>query len=281
MKILAFPFRNEIEILEVKLATLGHLVDQIVIAEGKYTFSGEKRELVFPEFQKNNVIANNLRFKTTYITTGDAMDAAPEINRFGADTAKRWGRDIFLRNLLSRGSNEFNKKQKWVDNDIFILTDADEIPDPKWIASLNGLKHIEHTLMYRHCYYVDYRAPHPRLHEQVCRAFPVSRLKNATVEEMARCQPDSIIGSENKGYGHHFTYQGGARAIQAKLHSFAHGEYDCSPYNVLEYIEEKMMTGEDLFGRAYNNCVKVPDSELPEYLVDNKDRFLHLWSPNE
>lgn len=271
MKILAMPFRNEVEILEVKLATLAPLVDRIVIAEGAYTFSGKPRELVYPDLVRTNAIVQMYQNKIIYHVDREMIDAEP-VHRFGADTAKRWGIDIHLRNSLGGMVGLFNH------DDVCILTDADEIPDPTWVNSLEGLGQIEHTLMWRHCYYVNYRAPQCRLHEQVCRAFPVHLLNKMSMEEIARAEPNAIVGHADKGFGWHFTYMQGVDAIIQKLGDFAHGEYDCLPYTNKEYIEQKMHLGEDLFGRSYNDCVAVEDSELPPYLPFNKDRFKHLWS---
>lgn len=253
---------------------LAPIVDRIVIAEGAYTFSGQPRDLIYPEFLKSSAIAQRYEDKIIYSIDREMINAPP-VPRFGQDTAQRWGIDIHLRNSLGDTVGMFNP------NDVCILTDCDEIPDPTWIESLDKLKHCEHTLMWRHCYYVNWRAKQCRLHEQVCRAFPVRRLRNSSMEEMARNEPDSIIGSPDKGWGWHFTYMGGVDAIMQKLGDFAHGEYDKPPYNTREYIESKIFTGADLFGRSYNDCIVVGDNQLPKYLVDNKDKFSHLWQPNK
>lgn len=265
------PFRNEVELLEVKLATIGPLVDRIVIAEGAYTFSGKPRELVYPNLLKNNSIVQQYEDRIIYHVDREMINAAP-VARFGEDTAQRWGIDIHLRNSLGNSVGLFEK------TDVCILTDADEIPDPEWIKSLDNLKYCEHTLMWRHCYYVNWRAKQCRLHEQVCRAFPVELLQSNTMEEIARMEPNNIVGHPDRGYGWHFTYMGGADAIIQKLGDFAHGEFDRPPYNTREYVDGKLFTGGDLFGRSYNDCIAVPDSSLPKYLADNRDKFSHLWS---
>lgn len=271
-KILAFPFFNEKEITEVKLATIAPLVDAILVVEGQQTFSGNPHEAQFGDFMRDNPIGKKYQKKIQYLQC-DLSSAAP-LARFGDLTAARWGRDVSLRNVLGDMAKANFKK-----SDVVILTDADEIPDPEWVESLDGLKCVEHTLMWRHCYHVNMRAPHPRLHEQVCRAFPVGLLNLMQMEDVARTQPDLVRGNENKGYGWHFTYMGGANNIVNKLHSFAHGEFDRSPYTDLSYVRECMYTGRDLFGRPYNDCVMVDDGELPEYLAANRDSpvFNNLW----
>lgn len=265
------PFRNEVELLEVKLATIGPLVDRIVIAEGAYTFSGRPRELVYGNWSIDNPIAQMYQDKIHYTVDTEMINAAP-VHRFGADTAQRWGIDVHLRNSLGDMVSDCKP------DDVVILTDADEIPDPDWIISLDGLTQIEHTLMWRHCYYVNWRAKQCRLHEQVCRAFPAKLLKTMTMEDVARAEPQAIVGHPDRGYGHHFTFMGGEAAILQKLHDFAHGEYDQPPYTTPEYIEQKLFTGKDLFGRTYNDCVVVSDDKLPLYLASNKDKFKNLWS---
>lgn len=275
MKILAFPFFNETAIVETKIATIGPLVDAIVVSEGMQTFSGKQHKAEFYNLIRTNPIISQYKRKIAYLQC-DLSEAEP-LARFGEETAARWGRDITQRNVLGEMCrNGFD------DDDIVILTDADEIPDPEWVASLDGITKIEHTLMWRHCYYVNMRAPHPRLHEQVCRAFPNGMLHLMTMEEMARTQPDRIYGNADKGYGWHFTYMGGAGAIRNKLGAFAHGEYDKPPWNTFAHIEDRMRSGKDLFDRPYNDCEIVPDSVLPDYMVTQKESelFKHLWYPD-
>lgn len=272
MKLLVFPFRNEFEILETKLATLGDHVDRIIIAEGAYTFSGQKREPTFMDWADSNPIYAKYANKILYHIDMDMINAEP-VDRFQNGTEKRWGLDVHLRNSLGDIALMYNP------DDTVILTDCDEIPNTTWVDSLDGLDVVEHALLWRHAYYVDYRAPHCRLHEQVCRAFPVKRLKTSSMENIARQDPQTVVGSHDKGWGWHFTYMQGAEAIQQKLHDFAHGEYDKPPWNTLDHIEGKIFTGADLFNRQYNNCIKVNDIELPHYMQVKKRDWIHMWSP--
>lgn len=272
MKLLCFPFRNEVEILETKLETLGDYVDRIIIAEGAYTFSGHKREPVFLDWAKGSATYAKYEKKILY-HLDMSMGSAPPVDRFQNGTEYRWGRDIHLRDSLGDIALLYNP------DDTVILTDCDEIPSPKWIKRLDGISNVRHALLWRHCYYVDYRAPLCRLHEQVCRAFPVKMLKQHSMEEMARGGYDQLDGDIYDGQGWHFTYMGGAEAIRKKLGDFAHGEFDKPPYNDLQYIEDRMFTGRDLFNREYLNCVRAYPIDLPPYLVANKDKWPELWSP--
>ena len=73
--------------------------------------------------------------------------------------------------------------------------------------------------------------------------------------------------------GWHFSYMQTPEQILNKLKSFSHGEYNKVNINQ-EYIEEKILKNEDIFGRG-NKLEKIEiDETYPEYIYQNKEKFL-------
>ena len=74
--------------------------------------------------------------------------------------------------------------------------------------------------------------------------------------------------------GWHFSFLQTPQQILTKIKSFSHGEFNNEKINE-KNIEEKIIKKEDIFGRN-NNLKKVDlDGSYPEYIVNNKNKFLH------
>jgi beta-1,4-mannosyl-glycoprotein beta-1,4-N-acetylglucosaminyltransferase len=73
--------------------------------------------------------------------------------------------------------------------------------------------------------------------------------------------------------GWHFSYLQTPEQILNKVKSFSHGEYNSDNLNK-KYIEEKILRNEDIFGRG-NKLKKIEiDGTYPEYIYQNKEKFL-------
>ena len=73
--------------------------------------------------------------------------------------------------------------------------------------------------------------------------------------------------------GWHFSYLGGVSAIQAKISSWSHTEFDRAPYNTREHIEARMKAGDDLFDRGLQYETVDDLSYLPQHALSNMDRY--------
>ena len=72
--------------------------------------------------------------------------------------------------------------------------------------------------------------------------------------------------------GWHFSYMQSPEKILTKIKSFSHGEYDNEDLNE-KYIEKKILSNEDIFGRGTNLEKIAIDNSYPEYIVRNKEKF--------
>ena len=106
-----FSYWDEDLLLDLRLNVLNNFVDYFVIVEGNKTWQNNPKKLRF-----NIKKFDKFEKKIIYIPVEDMPD--------GDDPYKR---ENFQRNCISRGIN--NAK----DNDLIIISDLDEIPNPKLI----------------------------------------------------------------------------------------------------------------------------------------------------
>ena len=130
------PFFNEIDILKLRLNILDPLVDRFVIEEARYTFSGMEKELCF---EKNKDLFKEFLPKIDYIVVDECREEFTTHER-----------DNFQKNFLINGLNSAT------DDDVIILGDADEIPDPETLKKIidgfdpDRVYHLVQRLFY--CY---------------------------------------------------------------------------------------------------------------------------------
>ena len=100
----------------MRLHIMDPIVDRFVIEEATVTFSGEPKELCF---EKNKELFREFLPKITYIV----VDNSP------VDTTTHL-RDKFQKNALVKGLADA------ADEDVIILSDVDEIPNPKTLQKV-------------------------------------------------------------------------------------------------------------------------------------------------
>lgn len=253
------PFFGELDVLEVKLATLDPVVDRFVLAEARVTHRGDPKPLHFLDHAD--------RFqawleKIVYVVVDD-MPA-------GAD---HWAREKHQRDALGGGLDGL------ADDDLVLLSDLDEIPDPAWVARMRLQRPAEPvvSLLPMHLYYLNWRWPRPVANGQICRAISGRAMPRSV--EAFRNLPARIDGDDGwlGGTGWHLAYMGGIDAIQRKLAGFAHDELDLPGFHDPDHLLRCLRTGSDLFRRGEHRCVWVGDELLPRYAVEQRARLSSLF----
>ena len=114
-----FMYFDEDIVLDLRLNTLNEKVDKFIIAEATRNHAGKPKKLNFK-------IENFLRFKDKieYIVIDDLPT---DVKSFKKNWHSNHIRDQFQRNALERGYRNFD------DNDLIMISDIDEIPNPKRI----------------------------------------------------------------------------------------------------------------------------------------------------
>jgi beta-1,4-mannosyl-glycoprotein beta-1,4-N-acetylglucosaminyltransferase len=266
-------FYNELDLLNYRLHILNNVVDYFVLVESTHTHSGMEKELYF---NKNKNLFEKFKDKIIHVIVDDFQYKYPDIN---FNNNEQWHNERFQRNSIVRGIQQLSL----ADDDIIIISDLDEIPDPNKLTkikineinitlnalemdfyyyNLNSKKETmwngSKILLYK--YFID-------IHKNKLTCSDI-RLNNICVN-----QNEYII--ENGGW--HLSYFGDAHFIKNKLENFAHQEYNNNEYANVEKIEKRVTMGVDLFERPYNEgIIMIPIKENP-YLPPECETYLQKF----
>jgi beta-1,4-mannosyl-glycoprotein beta-1,4-N-acetylglucosaminyltransferase len=258
-----FQFFNEEHILDLRLNILNEFVDFFVFVESTTDHQGKQKKLNFDskKFKKFND-------KIIYIVVDDTAEVIKKPHFGGESLVEQHQRNSIMRGL-----------KNCADNDLIILSDVDEIPDPNKIKLFNKknkyavfsqkmfnykINLLNETENNWHgskiCLKKDLKSP------QWFRNLKFKKYPFWRIDKQRNLQ---II--ENGGW--HFAYLQSPENISKKIKSFAHGEFNKPNFVNLENIKEKINTGKDIFDRGISYR-KVPiDSSFPQYIANNKDKF--------
>ena len=181
-------------------------------------------------------------------------------------------RDQFQRNSIEKGYREFS------DEDLIMISDIDEIPDPKKLnifdkknkygcflqknfqSKINLLNTSDENWPgTKICQKKFLRSPQ-WLREMKIKKKPFWKIFSKKVQ---------II--DNGGW--HFSFLKDPESIKKKIVAYSHQEYNTKEFTNIDYIEKKISAGEDLFKRNIKYKVIDIDNTFPEYIVKNKDMF--------
>lgn len=240
-----FCFFNELDLLEIRLNILDDYVDYFVICESKETFSGKSKPLYF---QENWDRFKKWKHKIIHII-------APEF-----ETDNAFLRAGFQKNYIKNGLLDAK------DNDIIYFGDLDEIWKPQEVKLFSFTYNLKQL---NYAYYLNNRSSEEWVGTIMC---TYMILKNSNVNTL-RANHDHIL--EDGGW--HFTNMGGADQIRKKLDAYDHQEFN--NIYVKSNIENRIENNEDYVGRQSDWQGKrfdfwVDESELPEYIKNNKQKYV-------
>ena len=163
---------------------------------------------------------------------------APEMN--GSEDSA-WAIERHQREACMRGLTDCR------DNDIIVVVDCDEIPNPDSVKNFDG----ELAALRMDLFLYDYRvkAKDPWRHGKIMRYAKLKEFGPNPIRYMDNL-PDVIPGGE------HLSYFGGIDSIIEKIHNTAHRNIDTPVYTDRKHIERCIVNGLDLFGRdiQYQVC---------------------------
>ena len=230
MLIDCFIFYNELDLLNYRLNILYDQVDYFVIVESTKTHQGYDKKLYYNE---NKELFKNFEDKIIHVIVDDLKSSPLNYDEI-------WKNEYLQRNCIDKGIQRLNLK----DDDLIMIADLDEIPNPLKIKDfkINGL--LEYDLYYYNL--------HTKNRNKWCKASFVDYL---TYKTKFNCQPQSIRNCRNfenktENAGWHLSYFGDENFIQNKLKNFAHQEFNNENYTNLEYIKNKIKESKDLYNRS-------------------------------
>jgi beta-1,4-mannosyl-glycoprotein beta-1,4-N-acetylglucosaminyltransferase len=257
-----FTFYNEFDILYYRLSLLYDIVDKFIIVEATKTHKGNDKPLFF---QENRERFKEFEDKIIHVIDCElAPDAKHDISKYLHDEV--WQNENHQRNSIDYGIQTLNL----AEDDIIIVSDVDEIPNPAVLINLNPTQIYSHKLLQEMYYY-----------NLTCKSnyeWTYSWLGSYGVYiNNYDCKPQACRENHNIPFiangGWHLSYFGDAAFIQNKLKQFAHQEFNNEAYTDLKTIENRIKNKHDLFGRDNEQWSNVPIKENPN-LPPGYEEFL-------
>jgi beta-1,4-mannosyl-glycoprotein beta-1,4-N-acetylglucosaminyltransferase len=257
-----FTFFNELDLLEFRLTLLDPYVDKFVICESNYTHSGKTKPY---HFNDNKDRFKKWEHKILYIPIEQSIDGLSfDAVKSYTPTNGSWILENQQRLALAYAADVIK------DNDIVLVGDLDEIPNPEAVFSLRSGEIINNdstqvlslSLLF-HYYYMN------------CQMEGYDRIWNGTVACTGKYYKKSNAQSlrDNRNHfarlpnaGWHFSYLGGLEKIKTKIESFAHTEFNREDIKADENILEALEKGVDIFKRHGISYKFVSLDEYPDYL---------------
>ena len=300
----AFPFNMEFAMLEARLEEFGDLVDVFLILESNYTAYGDPKDVRLLRKLREGYY-RNYSCKMVHVF----LDYFPD-----EGYQNGWIEDNLLRNyIVTHGLAR--QLSGYRHDDIFILTDADEIPKREtilflklhdgypepfgfnyqwnvygfyWKANEQGITHVYAGLtvgMLLHVFYqkaISIRGAQNFLQNEGMNelSWYLKHGRNVSVYYWS-------FGDENQPAGWHCSWCCEPECIQTKLVSAQNGDFprwgDFPEKRKLNYIRSLIQHG--MWFDNVSQMLKVDYSnvtDVPKYFLRNKRKFHHLlFNPYE
>ena len=256
----AFIFFNEMSTLNMRLHELYDYVDWFVIVEATITHAGDPKPLYYGD---NKGLFKQFEDKIIHYV----VDDMPEPN-------DSWGREFYQRDALVKAVRLVPDIQA---KDIVLISDADEVPNPKF---LNRDRFDDERIFVfnQRLFYYDFTTENPNGWPGTMsipyRYFAdidlndMRKYKNRKKDKRVSYVPSKVRRDNHAGW--HCTCFGGVDRIITKFESWSHQRYNTAKYKDKEKIAELIRNKEDIIFRRkkkYRLCEndEQSDPNLPAH----------------
>lgn len=261
----AFPFFNELDLLEIRLNTLDSVVDKFVLVEAGKTQTLQDKPYYFAE---NKERFEKFLHKIVHV----------KVNTYPSNDGNLWAMENHQRNQIKLGIEEIQGIQ---GTDIVMISDVDEIPDPNIVAQaakMDGANCLAFGMTFQ-AYYVNLTSPKKRW---VGTVMTKVETLNVIEPQDLRNIKDSAPRLDDAGW--HLSWLGGWEKAYTKLQS------------CIEPLDKNEVPSKEEFEKIFMSRIKdggffhlttandsvplaVTDDPnfLPPYLLANKDKYSHLF----
>ena len=265
-----FMYFDEDVVLDMRLNILNKIVDKFVIVESKKDHAGNSKKLNF-EFNK----FNKFKDKIKYLVVED-LPFKKKLFSYSWRNKDSWLRENFQRNYLFEGFKEDD------DNDLVMISDIDEIPNPEKVDKFDKNKKyacfIQKNFQTK-INLINSSRPYWEGTRICVKKYLKSpqwlkniKLKRKSFWKIYKPNIPQII----KDGGWHFSFLKEPVDISKKIKSYAHQEYNIKKFNDINSIENKIKNKQDILGRDfYYKKIEIDDS-YPEFIRENK-KLLKKW----
>lgn len=256
-----FPFFQELDMLELRIHTLGPVVDTFILAEGNQTFQGQPKPLHYHEHKQ--------RFAPLLAEYGATLVHVP-VTMFPM-TDSPWEAEYFQRNAILRGLRDARP------DDLIIISDVDEIPHPQVVEAVKVS--YEHRLLpsdavvcceqVLYAYTLNWRHVRPWYGTRMLkrRSLDMPQALRSTITP----RPDERVLTDA---GWSFSSFGGVEEVRKKLQSFSHAECNTPEYTDRAHIEACIRDGKGILPTDSVSLIYVEiDETYPQYILDNPEKF--------
>lgn len=278
----AFLFFNELELLEMRMNILNDVVDYFVIVESTVTFSSKPKQLLFHD---NRDLFDKFKDKIIHVVIDDSPSSFLTINYLDNPTTdeevlknkilkyvdespnwprheSHWGVETYQRESIIKGLVNCN------DDDIIIISDIDEIPNPIEIKNTKimdcDVVNFNQNMYY---YYVNMLKEKNWSGSKAC---TWKKLKTISLNSLRQNKHTTKTISDG---GWHFSFMGGENKVIEKIEAYAHQEFNKPYYK--DNIKNNIMTNTDPFFRGGLTHVEI-DNSYPKYLLENLEKYKHM-----
>jgi len=259
-----FLYWDEDLLLDLRLNILNDYVDYFVIVEGNKTWQNNYKNFRFDikKFQK-------FEKKIIYIQVKDMPEGK-----------NPWIRENFQRNCIERGFKDIR------DNDLIIISDLDEIPNPESILKFDTKK--KYAVFRQNQYYYKFnlqakKNPYWQGSRICVKKFLKSpqwlrnlKFKKRPFWRIDKFRLNNII--ENGGW--HFCNLKTPKDLLYKYKNLCETKDEFVFYEKIseeflneKSIEEKIKHGIDIIGRDEKFEFKVIDNTFPKYIFQNQKKY--------
>ena len=272
MKVLdCFIFYNELCMLEYRLNILNDYVDYFILVESTHTHVGKEKELYYAN---NKQMFEKFNNKIIHIVVDDFPYKYPSID---TSIGQQWANENFQRNCIERGLSKVNVNEELQDEDIIIVSDLDEIPNPKILEDVrNKTILVTANCLRQDLYYYNLNTKfHDLWYHAKILTYEYYKKLNMSFNDI-RINGNGVFPVIQNG-GWHLSYFGDKYFIKNKIENFTHQEYNNETYTNLDTIETRMNKQCDIYGRPIPTIkisVKDNNNLPPKYDVYLKNFFL-------
>lgn len=262
MKYDIFTFNNELDLLDIRLNILNEYIDYFVIVEATETFSGIPKPLYY---ELNKEKFSNFHHKIIHYIIKDTPVNFDDFNcdqiilklaNENSNVTREhicWLKEFYQKESIKKAIINLN------DADICFVSDLDEI----WNYNIDYTINIENTIykpMIENCYinYLNVKTNEYWSPETNPFTGPIvliyKNLKDKCLNDLRTLKKTNYSFIKNGGW--HFNAIGG---IEKKIKDFDH------PVYTIEYMKNREK------GSVIN------ETNLPEYLLKNKEKYIKLF----
>lgn len=253
-------YTDEAELTEIILNELDSVVDGFIFLESSHTYQMQPRE-DFPSFP----------FKGEKIFHRTFVKYPPEAFSMKADK---------IEELVTSKYIDILKEIGVQPEDILLYGDADEIPYTETVKEL--IPHVKtgdiYALNMVFCnYWINCLSfDNPWTHFKVFNFQTLLDIGGSPQEHIRKKITGIVI--ENGGW--HWSWMMGKDRIVKKLESYSHYELNQPQFKTQQHIDNCMLNGIDLFLRGKGQIIPIEETPLPNYVIDNIHKYIHLIHPN-